>query len=210
MKKRETVFALAAAAIAILSLIISAVVLKDISDRQAEIGARIQRLSKVQDDMISVLFVANDELNYSNLYLTLHQVHRDNPRANVLLQGAGEHYYKSFLTNIVNTYDEDKAGDLENLKTLELQLRRLQPRFSEDFPAAIKEGKDVLSRITFERGMTQARIMTERNDLLAEREKLARRESRVEFLATSIQFLSILLVLIKDVFKPKGQTTPAD
>lgn len=207
MRTRDARFAVAAAAIALLSLIISAVVLRSISERQAAISARLQRIAKVQDEMLRVQFTANDELNYSNLYLSFYDLYQDNPRAEVMMQNAGLHLYKSYRIGAMNVYDERVPEGLENLMILQSRLAKYEKLFDEDFAAAITLTADIRKAINDEKSATVERTAEERNALQTEAEKLDRRESRVQFLSTSIQLLSILLVLVKDAFKGKKVAT---
>ena len=203
MPTRDAKFAAAAAAIAILSLIISAFVLRGISERQAAISGRLQRLSKLQDEMLRVEFTANEEVNYSALCLSLYELHQDNPRAKVMMEGAGEHFYKSYLLSSITTYDEKVPEGLENLLILQSRLYKKRQLFKENFSEASAQTAGVREKITSEKKAVAERMIKERNALQLERERLDRRESGVQFMATSVQFLSILLVLIKDAFKPK-------
>lgn len=203
MLNRDAKFAVAAAAIGVLSLVISAFALRGISDRQAAISGRLQRLSKLQDEMLRVQFNANDEANYSALYLSFYELYQDHPRATVMMAGAGEHFYKSYLMGSANTYDEDAPEGLENLIILQSQLMQKEELFKEDFATAVAQTASVREKINREKVATAARFIDERNSLQLERERLGRRESGVQFVATSVQFLSILLVLVKDAFKPR-------
>lgn len=203
MRTRDARFAVAAAAIALLSLIISAIVLRRISERQSAVSSRLQRISKLQDEMLRVQFTANDELNYSNLYLSFYDLYQDNPRAEVMMQNAGVHLYKSYLISTMGSYDERVPEGLENLMVLQGRLGKYQKLFDEDFSAAIMQTADIRKAITAEKSALVKRIADERDALQTEGEKLSRRESRVQFLSTSVQLLSILLVLVKDAFKPK-------
>lgn len=124
-------------------------------------------------------------------------------RAKVMIAGAGEHFYKSYLLASINTYNEGVPEGLENLIILQSQLQKKEELFEQDFSAAIAQTTTIREAINREKMATNARIIEERHNLQLEREHLGRRESGVQFMATSIQFLSILLVLVKDVFKPK-------
>lgn len=203
MLTRDGKFALAAAAIALISLIISAVVLRSISERQAAISSRLQRISKLQDEMLRVQFTANEELNYSNLYLSFYDLYQDHPRARVMMQNAGLHYYRSNLISAMNAYDERVPEGLENLMILQGRLAKYATLFDTDFSAAVAKTTDIRKAIYNEKSALNKNIAEERNALQTEAEGLGRRESRVQFLATSVQLLSILLVLVKDAFKPK-------
>lgn len=203
MLSRDAKFAVAASTIALASLIISAVVLRNVSERQAAITGRLQRIGKLQDEMLRVQFMANEEMNYSALYLSFYELHQDNPRANVMMEGAGKHFYNSYLMSTMNTYREGVPEGLEDLVILQTQLQKASDLFKQNFSAAVAQTASIREAITREKMATNARIINERNTLQLERERLGRRESGVQFIATSIQFLSILLVLIKDVFKPK-------
>jgi hypothetical protein len=120
-----------------------------------------------------------------------------------MMEGAGKHYYKSYLLSTMNTYQENVPEGLEDLVILQDQLQRKSDLFEKDFSAAIAQTASIREAINREKIATNARLIDERNNLQLEREHLGRRESGVQFIATSIQFLSILLVLVKDVFKPK-------
>lgn len=80
MLSRDAKFAIAASTIALVSLVISAIVLRSISERQAQITGRLHRIGKLQDEMLRVQFTANDEMNYSALYLAFYELYQDHPR----------------------------------------------------------------------------------------------------------------------------------
>ena len=81
MLSRDAKFAIAASTIALVSLVISAIVLRSISERQAAITGRLQRISKLQDEMLRVQFTADEEMNYSALYLSFYELYQDHPRS---------------------------------------------------------------------------------------------------------------------------------
>ena len=203
MLTRDGKFAIAAATIAIISLVISAIVLRNISERQAGISARLQRISKLQDEMLRVQITANDELNYSNLYLSFYDLYQDNPRAEVMMQNAGVHLYKSYFISTLGSYDERVPEGLEKLMILQGRLAKYQSLFDQDFSAALMQTAGIRKAINEEKSALVNSIAEERDALQLEAESLGRRENRVQFLSTSIQLLSILLVLVKDAFTSK-------
>jgi len=201
--KRDVLFAVLAAAIALLSLAISAVVSRSLESKQAAVSARLQRVAKLQDEMLRVQFTASDELNYSALYQALHTLHADHPRAAVMMEGAGTHFYKSYLLTALSSYNERVPEGLENLIILQSRLQKFEPLFSNNFPEAVARTADIRAAINREKESAVKRIIEERTALQLEGERLGRKQSGVQFLATSVQLLSILLVLVKDAFKPK-------
>ena len=205
MLSRDAKFATAAAVIALISLVTSGIVLRNIAGEQATIDGRIQRLAKDQERIIQLEANASAELNFSNLYLTFYEMQEDRTRAQPFLDAAGAHFFASYWMELLPDYVVAIPEGFEKLAILQSQLAQKRKLFSQDFFTAEAQTKSLRTKLANEKARILRGFMNERNALQARRAGLERREGRVEFMSTTIQFLSIMLVLVKDAFKPKKE-----
>lgn len=202
MKRRELIFILAAAFIGITSTIISSFTLSGIQGKESRIDKRIQRLDQLQRNIIETESKAYQALNFSDVHLNLSHLHPDDG-GKALLSSAGSNYFESLKFEAVSTYDEGNADGLTELSMLIDELERYKPLFETDLGLALDSTEYVrknIHRIAAKRTLDN---VNERQNLTQQRSELSQKESNVRFMATSLQFLSILLVLVRDLFKSK-------
>lgn len=206
---RDKIIAITVATIALINIVITQKKLDRIKGRKAAINSKLERLNTVTDRANNILYHAENDLNFIGLKMSLLELTVGNANWNSVKNSIGDDYVKSMMKTLAATYDENDEADVEEVKRITTEMVSIKEQYGDDAYRLIPACGKIKEEIEQRAQSKLKRDIDEKKNLSREKEELDKEETTVVYFSTTIQSLSILLVLLRDLFKQKDKAKAA-
>jgi hypothetical protein len=182
----------------VIALIVSSVTLSEIRSQSDEVRSRLQRKMDLIDKVNDQSREAALQLNFAFVHLSMVELQLNES----VERTAGLAYYQHMGHLLVAGFDEE---DPSSQDSFQVEFAAAEPLFQQSFRYAMQGVGDLPARLRVRYEENIKHLQKQRTELMQAKSDLEAEEGDIKFFLVVVQFLTLVVVLTKDLMGAKKQ-----